>query len=94
MKQSAKTLRTITRARDQGISVVLITHNAHHAYPVGDTFTLLDRGRSMGSFHKTEISRDDLVGNLLRAARANHARNVAGLGRPADRGSGESPPRP
>src|SRR5215813_10019016 len=32
------------------------------------------------------IARDDLVGNLLRAARADHAREVARLGRPVDRG--------
>ena len=32
------------------------------------------------------IARDDLVGNLLRAARAEHAREVARLGRPVDRG--------
>jgi simple sugar transport system ATP-binding protein len=61
VKQSASVLRIIARARDQGISVIFITHNVHHAYPVGDRFTLLDRGRSMGSFAKTEISRDEVL---------------------------------
>ena len=61
VKQSANVLRIIARARDKGISVIFITHNVHHAYPVGDTFTLLNRGRSMGSFHKTEISRDEVL---------------------------------
>ncbi len=61
MKQSANVLRLIARARDQGISVIFITHNVHHAYPVGDSFTLLDRGRSMGTFPKTEISRDEVL---------------------------------
>src|SRR5256885_10419838 len=54
VKQSANVLRIIARAREQGISVLLITHNVQHAYPIGDTFTLLDRGRSMGTFKKTE----------------------------------------
>jgi len=64
VKQSANVLRIIARARDKGISVIFITHNVHHAYPVGDTFTLLDRGRSMGSFPKREISRDEVL-NLM-----------------------------
>src|SRR5262249_15636442 len=32
------------------------------------------------------IARDDLVGNLLRVARAEHAREVGHIGRPVDRG--------
>lgn len=61
VKQSANVLRIIARARDKGISVIFITHNVHHAYPVGDTFTLLGRGRSMGTFQKSEISRDEVL---------------------------------
>ncbi|HWU89954.1 MAG TPA: ATP-binding cassette domain-containing protein [Kofleriaceae bacterium] len=61
VKQSANVLRIIARARDKGISVIFITHNVHHAYPVGDTFTLLHRGRSMGTFQKSEISRDEVL---------------------------------
>ena len=54
-------LRIVARARDRGISVIFITHNVHHAYPVGDSFTLLNRGRSMGTFAKTAISRDEVL---------------------------------
>ena len=61
VKQSAHVLRIIARARDQRISVLFITHNVHHAYSVGDTFTLLDRGRSLGSFPKRAISRDEVL---------------------------------
>ena len=61
VKQSANVLRIIAGARDKGISVIFITHNVHHAYPVGDTFTLLNRGRSMGTFKKSEISRDEVL---------------------------------
>jgi simple sugar transport system ATP-binding protein len=61
VKQSANVLRIIARARDKGISVILITHNVHHAYPIGDTFTLLDRGQSMGTFKKNAISRDEVL---------------------------------
>jgi simple sugar transport system ATP-binding protein len=61
VKQSANVLRLVARARQMGISVIFITHNVHHAYPVGDSFTLLNRGRSMGTFAKNEISRDQVL---------------------------------
>ncbi|MEQ1704120.1 MAG: sugar ABC transporter ATP-binding protein, partial [Ilumatobacteraceae bacterium] len=37
------------------------THNPHHAYPVGDRFLLLNRGKSMGDFPKEEIKLDELT---------------------------------
>ena len=41
--------------------MIFITHNPHHAYPIGDYFTLLNRGRSLGTFAKSEISREELT---------------------------------
>jgi simple sugar transport system ATP-binding protein len=40
---------------------VLITHNVHHGYPIGDSFTLLNHGRSLGTFSKDNISRDQVL---------------------------------
>ena len=48
-------------ARERGVGVIFITHNPHHAYPVGDRFVILNRGRLMGDWRKAEISRDELV---------------------------------
>jgi simple sugar transport system ATP-binding protein len=61
VKQSANVLRLIARARQKGISVIFITHNVHHAYPIGDSFTLLNRGRSLGTFRKDQITRDEVL---------------------------------
>jgi simple sugar transport system ATP-binding protein len=61
VKQSGVVLRYIARARDRGLGVVFITHNPHHAYPVGDRFLLLSRGRSVGDFLKTEITLSELT---------------------------------
>ena len=59
--QASIVLRYINQARDRGIAVIFITHNIHHAYPVGDTFTLLNRGRSLGTFQKAEISETEVL---------------------------------
>jgi simple sugar transport system ATP-binding protein len=48
VKQAGVVLKYIARARDNGLGVVFITHNPHHAYPVGDRFLLLKRGTSLG----------------------------------------------
>ncbi len=61
VRQSGVVLKYVAKARDRGLGVIFITHNPHHAYPVGDRFMLLRRGRSMGNFPKAEMSLDDLV---------------------------------
>src|SRR4051794_8225116 len=61
VRQSGVVLKYVAAARDRGLGVIFITHNPHHAYPVGDRFMLLRRGRSMGNFSKEDMSLDDLV---------------------------------
>ncbi len=61
VKQAGVVLRYIAQARDRGIAVVFITHNPQHAFPVGDRFLLLGRGRSLGDFAKGEIGQDEMT---------------------------------
>jgi simple sugar transport system ATP-binding protein len=61
VKQSGVVLRYIAQARDRGLGVIFITHNPHHAFPVGDRFVVLNRGKLLGSWKKGEISRDELI---------------------------------
>ncbi|NUW38807.1 ATP-binding cassette domain-containing protein [Nonomuraea rhodomycinica] len=61
VKQAGVVLRYIVRARDRGLGVVFITHNPHHAYPVGDRFLLLNRGTSLGEYGKADITREELT---------------------------------
>jgi simple sugar transport system ATP-binding protein len=60
VKEAGTVLRYIVQARERGLAVIFISHNVHHAYPVGDKFTVLNRGQSMGTFEKSDISRDEL----------------------------------
>ena len=61
VKEAGVVLRYIAQARARNLGVIFITHNVHHAYPIGDRFTLLNRGRSQGTFAKSEISREEVV---------------------------------
>jgi simple sugar transport system ATP-binding protein len=68
VKQAGLVLRYVARARDRGLGVVLITHNPHHAYPVGDRFLLLNRGRSLGCFDKAAITLPELTRQMAGGA--------------------------
>ncbi len=61
VKQAGVVLKYIVQARDKGLGVIFITHNPHHAYPVGDRFLLLKRGKSLGDFAKSEITLAELT---------------------------------
>lgn len=61
VKQSFNVLKLIHKARERGISVIFITHNVHHAYPIGDSFTLLNRGQSMGTYTKDNITKEEVL---------------------------------
>ncbi|HMJ37812.1 MAG TPA: ATP-binding cassette domain-containing protein [Baekduia sp.] len=61
VKQSGVVLRYVAQARTRGLGVIFITHNPHHAFPVGDRFVILNRGKLVGAWKKGEIERDDLV---------------------------------
>ena len=61
VKQAGVVFRYILQAKQRGIGVIFITHNPHHAYPVGDHFVILRRGRIYGDFPKRDIGLDQLV---------------------------------
>ncbi|MFK4152159.1 ATP-binding cassette domain-containing protein [Streptomyces fungicidicus] len=64
VKQSGVVLRYVTAARDQGLGVVFITHNPHHAYLVGDRFVLLKRGTMAGNHTRDDITLDELTNQM------------------------------
>jgi simple sugar transport system ATP-binding protein len=60
VKEAAVVLRYIAQARARGLGVIFITHNVHHAYPIGDRFTILTRGRSYGTFTRNEATLSEI----------------------------------
>ena len=68
VRQSGIVLKYIVQARSMGRGVIFITHNPHHAYPVGDRFVLLKRGRLLGSYLKSETSIEQLTSMMAGGA--------------------------
>lgn len=86
VKEAAIVLRYIAQAREEGLAVVFISHNVHHAFAVGDRFTVLDRGQSMGTYEKDESDIDEL--ERLMAG----GEELEQLSEELQGGSGSSPP--
>ncbi len=57
-------LKYVNQVRQKGLGVIFITHNVRHAYAVGDRFTVLNRGQTLGTYTKDEVSMDELQ-NLM-----------------------------
>jgi simple sugar transport system ATP-binding protein len=56
VKEASTVLRFINIAKTQGVGIVFITHNAHHAMSVGDHFVVLIHGRVAANFRRGEKS--------------------------------------
>lgn len=62
--QTSMVLKYINQVRAKGLGVIFITHNVRHAFAVGNRFTVLNRGKTLGTYEKGEISIDELQ-NLM-----------------------------
>lgn len=60
VRQTSNVLATIDKVRKQGVAVVFITHNVRHALAVGDRFTVLNRGQTLGTAQRGQITPDEL----------------------------------
>ncbi|MDX3642433.1 ATP-binding cassette domain-containing protein [Streptomyces sp. MB09-02B] len=64
VKQSGVVLKYIAAARDRGLGVIFITHNPHHAYMVGDHFSVLRLGTLELSAPRDRVSLEELTNHM------------------------------
>ncbi|WP_320782781.1 ATP-binding cassette domain-containing protein [Streptomyces sp. CRN 30] len=64
VKQSGVVLKYIAAARERGLGVVFITHNPHHAFMVGDHFTVLRLGTLELSAARGDITLQELTDHM------------------------------
>lgn len=60
VRQTSHVLSTINKVRNDGIGVIFITHNVRHAMAVGDRYTVLNRGKTLGTAKRGEITAEEL----------------------------------
>ena len=64
VRQTSMGPKYVNMVRSKGLGVVFITHNVRHAMAVGDKFTVLNRGKTLGTAKKGEITPEELQ-NLM-----------------------------
>ncbi|GGV58924.1 ATP-binding cassette domain-containing protein [Streptomyces massasporeus] len=68
VKQSGVVLKYIAAAREKGLGVIFITHNPHHAYMVGDHFSVLRLGTMELSASRSDVSLEELTNHMAGGA--------------------------
>lgn len=68
VKQSGVVLKYIAAAREKGLGVIFITHNPHHAYMVGDHFSVLRLGTVELSASRSDVSLEELTNHMAGGA--------------------------
>ncbi|KUN80593.1 sugar ABC transporter ATP-binding protein [Streptomyces bungoensis] len=68
VKQSGVVLKYVAAARDRGLGVIFITHNPHHAYMVGDHFSVLRLGTLELSAPRSEVGLEELTNHMAGGA--------------------------
>lgn len=61
IKEARKVHEMIIAAKAAGHSIVYITHNVHHVYPIADRFVILDRGKKLAEMKKQEAKPEDII---------------------------------
>jgi simple sugar transport system ATP-binding protein len=61
LRQTKRVLKSVEEARNKGISIIFITHNVYHVYPIADRFVILSHGESIAEFAKGAHSRDEVA---------------------------------
>jgi simple sugar transport system ATP-binding protein len=61
VRETREVLRQVEKVRESGVSVIFITHNVYHVYPVAERFVMLDRGIKIGEVYKKDASPEDII---------------------------------
>jgi simple sugar transport system ATP-binding protein len=61
VRQSELMLARVRQAAEGGVAVILVTHNPHHAHPVGDHFVVLRKGRVIADRQRGDLDARELV---------------------------------
>jgi D-xylose transport system ATP-binding protein len=67
--QTEQVLALVRRLREQGLGVVVITHNLHTVFEVADRIVVLRLGRRVATFEQRETTPEEVVAAIVGAER-------------------------
>jgi D-xylose transport system ATP-binding protein len=78
--QTAQVLELVARLAEQGLAVVLISHNLHDIFAVAHRITVLRLGYSIGVYEREKTTQQEVIGAIT----AGVATKVAGIAEEAE----------
>lgn len=79
IEETARVERTVRSMRDEGVTVMLVSHNLDQVFRVADRVYVLRRGRLVGERVIAQTNEDDLV-SLITGLRGHGASGLGGHG--------------
>ncbi len=76
--QTRQVLDLVTRLREQGLAVVLISHNLHDVFEVATRITVLRLGRNVGVYEREKTTQQEIVAAIT----AGVPTKVSGIAEP------------
>jgi simple sugar transport system ATP-binding protein len=61
VKETRVVIEHIKKAKESGASIIFITHNVYHVYPVADRFVVLERGVKIEEVAKQDATPEDII---------------------------------
>ncbi|MER9139575.1 ATP-binding cassette domain-containing protein [Mesorhizobium sp. M0830] len=61
VEQVRRGLETIAHVRDQGIAVIIVTHNMTHAFEIADRIVVMHQGRVAGNVPTAQTTHEDVI---------------------------------
>ncbi len=65
--QTAQVLELIEHLREQGLAIVVISHNLENVFHIADRISVLRLGRHAGTYDRRTTAREDIVGAITGA---------------------------
>ena len=72
VKETQEVLAFINKLRQEGISVIFITHNLHHVFPVAERFVVLTLGEKTADVKKGDMSVEELTELIVTGRRLHN----------------------
>ena len=61
MAQTRQVLDLVKRLADQGLGVIVISHNLHDLFEIADRFLVLRLGQSIGTYRSEDTTQQEIV---------------------------------
>ena len=79
VSQTEQVLALVKRLAEQGLGVILISHNLHDIFEAADRITVLRLGRDIGVYEREKTTQDEIV-HAITAGVATKVSGIPGTG--------------